>query len=253
MFESINWDLEEVGEDSEKYDMLVPTIVKPRANSNENQSDIPYEIGILRQMVFSSRLQRMSVVTRTLGKKDDYLKFEWFFSNLNIPLTGKNQFTLFTKGSPEMLYCLCSKESLPKDFYDVLYNYTKRGYRVLALAYKELGKMSYVKVQKCAREELEKDLIFLGFLIMENRLKIETEEVIRELHFANFKTLMITGDNMLTALSVARDCSMISDEDEVYMVHVTDFNGEFKVELAPVDERKDEKDVRSQLFYFHYL
>lgn len=142
-----------------------------------------------------------------------------------------------------MLYGLCCNKTLPQDFYDVLYNYTKKGYRVLALAYKELGKMNYVKVQKCAREELEKDLNFLGFLIMENRLKIETEEVIRELHFASFKTLMITGDNMLTALSVARDCSMISDMDEVYIVHVTDRNGEFKVELAPVDEKKEDRDV----------
>jgi magnesium-transporting ATPase (P-type) len=47
---------------------------------------LPYEVGILRQFTFTSKLQRMSVVTRQLGN------------------TG---FDLFAKGSPEMITSLC--------------------------------------------------------------------------------------------------------------------------------------------------
>jgi magnesium-transporting ATPase (P-type) len=47
---------------------------------------VPYEIGIVRQFTFSSKLQRMSVVTRNLGAA---------------------QFRLFAKGAPEMIASLC--------------------------------------------------------------------------------------------------------------------------------------------------
>ena len=68
------------------------------------------------------------------------------------------------------------------------------------------------------REQIERNLIFLGFIVLENRLKPETESVIHELKVANIKTVMVTGDNMLTALSVARESGMISDSQKVILV-----------------------------------
>lgn len=53
---------------------------------------------------------------------------------------------------------------------------------------------------------------------MENRLKPETCAVISKLKAANIRTIMCTGDNILTALSVARDCDMINEEDRVIIV-----------------------------------
>ena len=54
------------------------------------------------------------------------------------------------------------------------------------------------------RDQAEKDLNFLGFLIMQNPLKSQTTPVIRELLAADIRTVMVTGDNLLTAISVAR-------------------------------------------------
>ena len=45
----------------------------------------------------------------------------------------------------------------------------------------------------CTREQLECDLIFLGLLILENRLKPETLPVIRTLKEAAIRTVMVTG------------------------------------------------------------
>ena len=53
---------------------------------------------------------------------------------------------------------------------------------------------------------------------MENRLKPETTAVINRLLAANVRTIMCTGDNILTGLSVARDCDMISEEDRVIVI-----------------------------------
>ncbi|VDQ03294.1 unnamed protein product [Trichobilharzia regenti] len=95
--------------------------------------------------------------------------------------------------------------------------YTREGYRVLALAWKPL-KANYAKVLRVPRERVEQDLLFLGLLIMENRLKPETTQVIQTLRYANIRPVMVTGDNMLTALSVARDCEMIDELDRIILV-----------------------------------
>jgi cation-transporting ATPase 13A3/4/5 len=62
------------------------------------------------------------------------------------------------------------------------------------------------------REEVEKNIIFLGFLIMQNKLKSATIKSINELNQADIRTVMATGDNMLTAISVAKKCGIIQEE-----------------------------------------
>lgn len=105
---------------------------------------------------------------------------------------------------------------MPVDFHTVLDIYAQQGYRIIALSYKSLDKkMTYAKVQRVAREKVECDLTFLGFVILENRLKPDTLSIINNLMAAKIRTVMVTGDNILTALSVAKDCNMIRDENVV--------------------------------------
>ena len=54
-----------------------------------------------------------------------------------------NKFKAFVKGSPEKISDLCLPNTLPRDFQDVLMKYTKEGYRVIALAMKELDEMTF--------------------------------------------------------------------------------------------------------------
>jgi len=60
------------------------------------------------------------------------------------------------------------------------------------------------------RQKVESDLDFVGFIIFENKLKPATAPVLQELLESNIGTVMVTGDNILTAISVARECNMIS-------------------------------------------
>ncbi|KZC05774.1 putative cation-transporting ATPase 13A3 [Dufourea novaeangliae] len=216
MFESTGWSLEEPDvSDTSKFSMLFPTIVRPPksskllkrlANDLRNSlklGDQGVEIGIVRQFPFTSSLQRMSVITRTLGA---------------------NHYDLYCKGSPEMILSLSKAESIPPDFAATLQDYTSEGYRVIALAHKSLNRLPYAKVQRLSREAAESDLTFLAFVIMENRLKPETSPVISALNTASIKTVMVTGDNMLTALSVARDCDIVKPGTPVIAVSATQQN-----------------------------
>lgn len=111
------------------------------------------------------------------------------------------------------------QETIPADFHTKLDVYAQQGYRIIAIAYKMLSrKMTYAKIQRISREKIESDLTFLGFVILENRLKPDTLEIINNLMAANIRTVMVTGDNILTALSVAHDCDMIPTGQNIIIV-----------------------------------
>lgn len=83
---------------------------------------------------------------------------------------------------------------MPSDFNSILQAYTQEGYRVLAVGYRPLpAKMNFVKIQRLSREEVESCLVFLGLVILENRLKPESIGVLATLKKANIRTIMVTG------------------------------------------------------------
>lgn len=209
MFEATGWILEEATEEETSlHNRIMPTVVRPPKQLLPQDTSITaeqdmelyelssaYEIGIVRQFPFSSALQRMSVVARLLGEK---------------------RMDAYMKGAPEVVASLCKKDTVPPNFADVLEGYTKEGFRVIALARRRLeSKLSWHKVQNINRDHIEKNMEFLGLIIMQNKLKPETPGVLKDLHQANIRTVMVTGDNMLTAISVARDCGMIPPQDTV--------------------------------------
>ncbi|KAJ8403208.1 hypothetical protein AAFF_G00354250 [Aldrovandia affinis] len=208
MFEATGWVLEEATEEETAlHNRIMPTVVRPPnqllpepAATPEQDMELyelsaAYEMGIVRQFPFSSALQRMSVVARLLGERrmDAYLK-----------------------GAPEVVASLCKTETVPESFSEVLEDYTKQGFRVIALAHRRLeSKLNWHKVQNVNREHIEANMEFLGLIIMQNKLKAETPGVLQDLQRANIRPVMVTGDNMLTAISVARDCGMIPPQDRV--------------------------------------
>ncbi|EPY85276.1 hypothetical protein CB1_000389022 [Camelus ferus] len=192
MFEAIGWILEEATEEETAlHNRIMPTVVRPpkqllpESTPAGNQEMAVYEIGIVRQFPFSSALQRMSVVARVLGdrKMDAYMK-----------------------GAPEAIAGLCKPETVPVDFEKVLEDYTKQGFRVIALAHRKLeSKLTWHKVQNINRDAIENNMDFMGLIIMQNKLKRETPAVLEDLHKANIRTVMVT----------ARDCGMILPQDKV--------------------------------------
>ncbi|XP_007905146.1 cation-transporting ATPase 13A2 [Callorhinchus milii] len=199
MLESIGWDLKENVTEADSiaaFGTRVLAVIQPPP-MEEQPYDTKQEIvvGILRRFPFASSLQRMSVLTKRPG---------------SLPTEA------YLKGAPEMVASLCLKESVPTDFSEMLRHYARDGYRVLGLAYKVLSPdIAFDALHKLERSYVESEMTFLGFLIMRNVLKAETKPVIISLKQANFQTVMVTGDNMLTALNVARNCGMIDLKDRV--------------------------------------
>ncbi|NWU18098.1 AT134 ATPase, partial [Cephalopterus ornatus] len=220
MFEATNWVIDDSnGHQTEGQGSTRATVVRPGPKA----TTAPVEgVTILHQFPFSSSLQRMSVIAQEIG--------------------GDQQ--VFTKGAPEIVAMLCRAETVPLNFESKLLLYTSQGFRVIGLAWKSLqaGKPPTA----LTREEVESDLTFLGLLIMENRLKRETKPVLEELSAACIRSVMATGDNIQTAITVAKNAGMISPTHGVILVEANKVPGSVSASITwkPLEENKTE-DYRS--------
>ncbi|NXD13860.1 AT135 ATPase, partial [Nothocercus nigrocapillus] len=208
MFEATDWEIENRSTAPDETSNLDTCIVKPGPKA----SAAPVEgIAILHQFPFSSGLQRMSVVTQQIGKE---------------------QYDLYMKGAPETVTGFCRPETVPANFLTELKTHTSQGFRVIALAHKVLSLGEDANVSHLEREVVESELVFLGLLVMENRLKRETEPVLRELTAARIRSVMVTGDNLQTAVTVARSAGLIGSASRVILVQASEPQGSAPASLS---------------------
>lgn len=209
MFEFTKWTFEEGNqggggnEDDQDQSTLQPSVARPPTDGKEENA--PFELGVIKSFEFVSQLRRASVIVRAFSGKSG---------------------SIYVKGAPECMKDICKAESFPSDYDELLAYYTHKGYRVIGCATRHIKKLSWVKAQKMSREEVESDLDFVGFIIFENKLKPTTTAVIDELQRSNIGTVMVTGDNILTAISVARECNMINKTAHCFVPHFAE--GDFR-------------------------
>lgn len=153
-------------------------------------------VGIYKQFPFESFLQRMLVIIREASSAN---------------------YRTIIKGAPETIASFCDQSTVPKDFNTILDAYSRKGFRVLATASKSIGD-NLGECLNLARSELECNMTFDGLLLFKNKLKPTTTEVLSTLAKANIRCIMATGDNLLTAISVAEECHMVSNSDAIIKV-----------------------------------
>lgn len=78
--------------------------------------------------------------------------------------------------------------------------FTKNGYRVLA----------------CCSGKKD-SLSFVGFILIKDEVREEAVSGIRSVSEAGIQTVMITGDNKLTATSIAKEIGLISSEEDIIL------------------------------------
>nr|KAF6377217.1 ATPase cation transporting 13A2 [Myotis myotis] len=160
--------------------VMRPPIQEPQLQGMEEP---PVPVSILGRFPFSSSLQRMNVV---------------------VVWPGATQPEAYVKGSPELVAGLCDPKTVPANFAQMLQSYTATGYRVVALAGKPLPiPPSLEAAQQLTRDTVEQELSLLGLLVMRNLLKPQTASVIQALRGTCIRTVMVTGDNLQTAVTVA--------------------------------------------------
>lgn len=128
----------------------------------------------------------------------------------------------FTVGAPEIVLEISSKilkenqeiditPEIYKEITQAIQSFALQGYRLLGLTYKNLSfQNSYQD-----REKIEESLVFVGLAIIYDPPRPEVKMVIKNCKEAGIRVLMITGDNELTALSVAKEIGLISFQESL--------------------------------------
>eukprot|EP00808_Paulinella_micropora_P014450 g24545.t1 len=87
------------------------------------------------------------------------------------------------------------------------------GFYTLAIAVRNLGQYNSRLEQDLAawtRDEVEYNLSFLTLLLFRNNIKDDTAEAITKLKKGGIRPIMITGDNALTAMYIAKEGNLVS-------------------------------------------
>ena len=88
--------------------------------------------------------------------------------------------------------------------------YADKALRVLGAAYKEYES----EPKSYDADDIENNLIFIGFLGMIDPCRPEVEDAIKKCRKAGIRPIMITGDHIDTAVAIAKDLKIIKDADE---------------------------------------
>lgn len=161
---------------------------------------ITESVQIKRRFQFSSALKRQSTIaTVTATDRKTSKKTKATFVGV--------------KGAPETIRSMLV--DTPKGYEETYKYFTRNGARVLALAYKYLSTEAEIgqgRINNYTREEIESELTFAGFLVLQCPLKEDAIKAVRMLNESSHRVVMITGDNPLTAVHVARQVEIVDRE-----------------------------------------
>nr|CAG4719685.1 unnamed protein product [Naegleria fowleri] len=146
-------------------------------------------IHIARNYPFSSTLKRQSVL-------------------MTFP-----KMVVYSKGSPSSIKSICAPHTLPSNYDQIVQHYGLQGFKILAMGMKNISDL-----HQDQRQVIEKDLTFIGFILLKNRMYPHVKHEIKHLESINHvKTKMITGDNIYSSIYSAIECGMIDrDTEQVY-------------------------------------
>lgn len=138
----------------------------------------------------------------------------------SVPFDSKNKYMITTikkdknikliKGAPEKILPYCTSYYNEDGNKRLIYNKTKineyinsgtkKGIRVIMLA-----------INEDPTKDVFKDLILVGIILIKDDIRKEAIEGIRLVKKAHINTIMITGDNKETAVSIAKEVGMLND------------------------------------------
>ena len=161
---------------------------------------------------FDSERKMMSTIHRISNKEETYEIQEIFNNNY--------EYITITKGAPDVLLKHCNKYFLNGQIHNlsdfdkqkiekINSNMAENALRVIAVAYCPLNEIP----RNINSENVENNLIFVGLIGMIDPPREGVKEAVHTCKKAGIKTVMITGDHILTAKAIAKDLGILGNND----------------------------------------
>ena len=137
-------------------------------------------------------------------------------------------YRLFSKGGGENARVFCNfyldpdssdkkgmDDSISMKIKESIEEFNKDKLRSLYIAYKDITKEEYENCEKPQKNNKlidEYDLIFLAVFGIKDSLRDGVKEAVRKCHEASVNVVMVTGDNIVTATAIAKDCGILGED-----------------------------------------
>jgi len=199
----------------------------------------------LKVFPFSSLRKRSSVVVPIDSAS-------WSFSGTGVSDYKPGQspsYRVFSKGACERVILACDrmlsqgpdgivirplsdseKTRLQNDFVE---KYAEDGLRTIGIAYKDLTREEAPNVEHLDSEVAEENLILLGFVGIEDPVRPEVPGAISQCRKSGIAVIMVTGDHIKTARSIAHKCGILPKDDHVYKAML---GSEFRARVLRPDD-----------------
>ncbi len=215
-------DAEEVNAGNEVEIIGEPTeaaLVKYASEKGIKKAEIIKDYPRIGEAPFDSGRKMMSTVhhnrlNMAISEEDE------FISNL----ISKSKYVQFTKGAPDVVFKKCTHilenseivnldEEKKKKVNDANLEMASKALRVLSLAIRLYDD----KPNSFDSKELEKDMVFVGLTGMIDPVRPEAKDAVQECRQAGIRPIMITGDQLDTAVAIAKELEIIESEDEAIL------------------------------------
>ena len=132
-----------------------------------------------------------------------------------------NKYRIITKGAPDILIEKCNRyrngenaENIDTNIKKQIMKYNtqmaEKALRVLAVAYSDVETLP----TQIESNTIEKNLIFVGLIGMIDPPREGVKEAVKTCKHAGIKTVMITGDHIITAKAIAKELGILKQGDK---------------------------------------
>lgn len=153
-------------------------------------------------------------------KRTDEIPFSSARKEMTIIHEKGDEKIAFVKGAPEVVIEECDRywkngekkkltEEKKREFLDKNKDFANQALRVLGFAYKDVKPKELKKEER--EEEIESELVFLGLQGMIDPPREEVKEAIEDCRNAGIRTVMVTGDNAMTAKAIGHKLGFEGD------------------------------------------
>ena len=205
--ENINGDME-ICETKNKTDKaFIDFLYRFKSPISEQKEKYLKNEKLFKQFPFDSKKKRMTT----------------FVQNSDFP-TG---YRLFSKGGGENSILFCKyfldpntgdkkalDDGVSMQIRQSIEEFNKNKLRSLYIAYKDINKDEFENPEKIKDEKLidQYDLIFLAVFGIKDSLRDGVKEAVKKCYEASVNVIMVTGDNIVTATAIAKDCGILGNE-----------------------------------------
>merc|ERR1712230_226686 len=143
------------------------------------------------------------------------------------------EYRLFVKGASEIVLDACSSVAdvttgeisditgAPKQrLTDTIQTYAQKSLRTIGLTYRDFPSWPPAGTQTSADpsaaefDQVFTNMVFSGVVGIQDPVRPGVPEAVAKCQFAGVKVRMVTGDNIITARAIARECGIVSATDE---------------------------------------